>query len=696
MAAGQVTPPPPPGFVLQDNLPPPPPGFVVQGAAQLPGVPSNMGGGNVVGRVARGLRQGIDAGAQLVANSVPESVNDAVDYYPAQWRASSNPIVSGLANALLADPHAGPVNKRLQQEEAKYQQERAAAGSTGVDVGRTIGNFISPTSIALAKSVPIAAGGSIPGLAASGAKVGGLAGLLTPDYSGGKDFWMTKTGQGALGAATGAVITPALDRVVGAIVPRVAGLVQRLRNPEVVGAEASLKTDQAISQALREMNIDEQSVPQAYMAEIRSRVLDSLKQGREIDPAALLRQKDFQALNMLSLKGQITRDPARFAFERNMRADDEVGLPMLQRLNAQNQRLQELVAGLGGPQAQEAQVAGAQFAKGLREYDTGLRQGVSKAYADVKANTNIEAEIDPRGLSSDLGRIAQDYGKGNRAVQWAKGYFKEWGLFGDKPTKVFTAQDAEQAMQALNKAKSGDPAMAAAAGEIRNAIKKAVTDSGSDVYAPARELAKQRFSLQAAVPALEKAAAGELEPDKFVSQYIINADTKDVAALTKVLTPQQLKEARNQVGAYLQRAAFGENLTGDRLLRPEMFSKAIRTLGSEKLKLFYSPEELQQLQTTARVGAYINQAPSAAPVMGNPNMTWAGRVMRSLPGVPSSVRLAGALANYVKRGSEVEQSLNAQVPAPLVNPSPDMARRLALARQLSVQQGSSRAAKEAR
>jgi len=54
--------------------------------------------------ILMGIKDPINAGAQFVARNVPPSVNEAIDVIPAKLRASNIPIVSKLANALLANP----------------------------------------------------------------------------------------------------------------------------------------------------------------------------------------------------------------------------------------------------------------------------------------------------------------------------------------------------------------------------------------------------------------------------------------------------------------------------------------------------------------------------------------------------------------------------------------------------------------
>jgi hypothetical protein len=92
------------------------------------------------------------------------------------------------------------------------------------------------------------------------------------------------------------------------------------------------------------------------------------------------------------------------------------------------------------------------------------------------------------------------------------------------------------------------------------------------------------------------------------------------------------------------------------------------------------------MKRAARVGAYINSTPSAAPVMGNPNMAWAGELISRIPGIGEAGRLAvGAVkAGGAAMGREraIRDALAAELPKSAAELSPQ-ARKL-LVRLLTV------------
>lgn len=590
--------------------------------------------GNPVTRFAIGAAEPILGAAQAVANLTP--AGDAVNEHLATLRG-------------MIDKGRGP--------------------NAGWDVAGTAGNVLSPFFGGLAKVLPAGAGAL--GRAASGAAAGAVGGATTPDYSGGNDYWTNQAVKTGAGAAGGAVLTPMVGKIADAIAPKVSAL---LAGAQKLGSLATLRTDEAITKALQELKIDASSIPNNYMQEIRQQVLESLKSGKNIDAAALMRKRDFDELGIPSMLGQITRDPTQFARERNLRAVPNVGQPLMDRLQAQNQALQSRIGSYGGDDAQEAVPAGRALIEALASYDKSLKGGVTAAYQAARESAGKDAEIPLAGLANDYATVLDRFG--SKVPDGVRNQFKKYGLEGTTQTKLFTVESADDLIKTINDHVGNDAATNNALSQLRNAVKNAVTsDAGvQDVFSPARALAAKRFGLHDAIPALEAAANGA-QPDNFVRNFVLKGNTDQVKKLAKVLSennPEAFNEARRQIGAEIQRAAFGENVAGDKLLTPERMAKALRSIGTEKLQAFYTPEEIATIQRLMRVGAYINQAPSAAPVLGNPNMAWASDLIGKIPGAPTTMRIAAALKNTVNNAQDVNAALAAKVPQ-----TPDISNELA-------------------
>ena len=103
-----------------------------------------------------------------------------------------------------------------------------------------------------------------------------------------------------------------------------------------------------------------------------------------------------------------------------------------------------------------------------------------------------------------------------------------------------------------------------------------------------------------------------------------------------------------------------------------MLAKKLREIGSDKLKAFFNPEEVDRYQTALRVATYIEKHPNAAPVntsntlvaslMTNPAMQLVGKAAKSIPGAELATNVVGGVARVAKQQGQVKSALQAKVP----------------------------------
>ena len=166
-------------------------------------------------KVSKGLKDPIDGGAQLLTNLLPKGVVDAGNSFN-NWLSDKTGLVSRLPE--------GGVDQQVRDQESQYQAQRKAAGESGFDGYRMLGNIASPANLAVASKLPMAA--TTLGKVGVGAAGGGLSALLNPVAEG--DFATEKAKQVAFGAGFGGVV------------PGVVGAVSRVISPKA-------STNQALS-----------------------------------------------------------------------------------------------------------------------------------------------------------------------------------------------------------------------------------------------------------------------------------------------------------------------------------------------------------------------------------------------------------------------------------------------------------------
>jgi hypothetical protein len=377
------------------------------------------------------------------------------------------------------------------------------------------------------------------------------------------------------------------------------------------------------------------------------------------DPQAAARLAEFQSLGMSPTLGQVTRDPGLFAQEQNWRGVS-AGRPLLQKFNSQNQQLAQALKATAGSGATEYADSNTMMGA-LNDFDASLRSQIKQAYAAAKASTGKDLDVPMQGMAQDYAQVLKDFGK---AVP--DGVRKNFNSYGLGPngkgmqTKVFTIDDAENLLKVINQNQGADPVANTALKQLSESIKSAVlsADDQGGVYAVPRQMAAARFSLLDSVPAFKAAVRGTTPPDTFASKFIINGNADDVAGLADILQgadPKAYKALQGQVGNKLQQSAFGQNLAGDKVFSPERYATVLRQqLGPDVLRSVYTPEQLNDLNTIGRVGAYINSEPAFSPV----NRSNTGSAVLDML---SEVPLVGKGLSAVSKGAMISRALKGDI-----------------------------------
>jgi hypothetical protein len=617
------------------------------------------------GRVLQGARDAIDGGAQLLPRALGAVAGLVSD--------DAGRFFQGEARRVDA------INAGNEQE---YQAAREATGQSGFDGGRLIGNVVSPVNAAAAAAIPIRGGMTAAQLIGRGAAAGAVGGALSPvnDPQAQQDFAGSKAGQVALGAVTGGVLTPVVARGADAAVRRL------LRpSPGQAGAVAAQQVDEAVAQALRDAGQRPGAISAEGIEALRQQAEAAIRNGQRLDVAAVLRKQDFESLGMTPLLGQITRDPMQFARERNLRGVEGVGEPIMARLTDQRNKLSDLVRSYSQGAGERAD-AGQSFADTLGAVDERMAGRVRDLYTTARQSTQADLNVPLQGLAQDVAEIIDRFG--DKVPSGVRNQIANLGLLTGRQQRVFTLNDADRLLKVINDNVSTtdaptNAALTAMRQSLRNAVDAAVP-AADNPFRPAVQAAAQRFQLQDAIPALRAAASDGVNEDKFVRQYLLQARPQEVGKLADLLkaeSPEAFGQARAQVGAFLERAAYGQNQAGDKAMAAERFSKALDDLGTARLRAFFEPGEITQLRQLARVGAYIGSEPGGA-VVNRSGTASAGAniLMRLLQGTPggSAVSSVGnAAINAAQRGSVVDRTLAAQAPQVAADLTPEQARALA-------------------
>ncbi|MES2637551.1 MAG: hypothetical protein V4605_09515 [Pseudomonadota bacterium] len=143
-------------------------------------------------RFTQGLKDPIDAGAQLLSNIVPDSVEIGVN--------KLNNVIADKTGLLPKLPKGG-VNQQIAEQEQEY---KGKLGDVGFDAYRMGGNLLSPANLAIASKIPSGAT-AMQRLASGGAGGAGLSVATMPVSDANANYGEEKLKQAGLGAVGGAV-----------------------------------------------------------------------------------------------------------------------------------------------------------------------------------------------------------------------------------------------------------------------------------------------------------------------------------------------------------------------------------------------------------------------------------------------------------------------------------------------------------
>lgn len=168
--------------------------------------------------IAQGLRDPVDAGAQLLTNVLPRGFVEGGNRLN-NWLADKTGLVGRLPE--------GGVDQQVREQNALYDASRGP--NSGFDWVRTATNVLHPANLAMGAVMPVAT--TIRGGLALGAGAGALGGAMTP-ATGGEDFATEKLKQIGMGAAGGAAAVPVAGAVGRVISPAAS------RNPQIQALRA--------------------------------------------------------------------------------------------------------------------------------------------------------------------------------------------------------------------------------------------------------------------------------------------------------------------------------------------------------------------------------------------------------------------------------------------------------------------------
>ena len=468
--------------------------------------------------------------------------------------------------------------------------------------------------------------------------------------------------------------------------------IDNLRAP----ATAAPQVDVTIQQALGNQ-VQFGQLPQHVRNQVRADVEEALKIGN-LTPDAVRRLVDYRLAEATPSRAGLTLDPVDVTRQRNLAKlganSRDPATQALSRLENDNAKtLARGVSDLGGGVVDDAYINAQKAVNALKAVDDARASATTELYRQARDSLGRAAPLDPAAATQAAGLALAEAQAGGSLPAAAQKILNDVAT-GKVPFNVDTK---EQMVRIL-----GQMAQGATRGDERtavNIVRKALDDApllethglGPDALAAfkaARQSHAARMAAQERNPALAAVAEG-MEPDKFFQKFVVGGEVKDLRNMRQELksSPEAWQALRGQLVAYLKNKGGVSEDAGT--FNSASFKDALRTIGNEKLKLFFNGDELDKLQAIARVARYEQVQPRGSAVNNSNTAASAYGLLESLAnnqavnrltfGVPRSI----AVHVRANQAQNVPQSIALPAPstpsAPITSP--------ALAALLGVPQG---------
>lgn len=464
-----------------------------------------------------------------------------------------------------------------------------------------------------------------------------------------------------------------------------------LERAKALGRAAPQNIDIKITQSLGNSGIDFGALPADVKSSIRADVSKALQVGDDLSPDALRRLADYRLVGATPSRAGLTLDPAIVSQQKNLaklgiNSKDKAAQQLGMLENQNNVKLIDNLNNLGASKGVESENAGNVLSGYLADIAASNKSEIGGLYNAAKDSSGRSAPLDPSKFTQKLG---DDLNQANLEAFLPAEIRTMVNNFatGKTPLNVNTAEQFKTIVGNAQRA-SQDGNVKMALGLVRNSLDDTpllTQPAGSqpqlgqqlgqeaiDAFAKARAANRSFMGQVESTPAL-KAAMDGVSDKGFFNKFILNGDSKQLASTLKTLegNPQAVDSIRQNVLAHLKEKAVSGASDEVAKFSQSGYNKALMNLGSNKLKLLFSPDEIAQLQAVGRVASYEQVQPIGAAVNNSNTAAGVGALMERIGNSPllSKLPFGRVLAEPVQNisiGMNSSKALN--VPSVLTQP----------------------------
>ena len=400
--------------------------------------------------------------------------------------------------------------------------------------------------------------------------------------------------------------------------------------------------DITIQNALSEQGVDWNAIGASARAQMRRDVQNAMMRGEDLSPDAIGRLASFRQLRGVTpTRGALTLDPVQITREKNLAKiganTNDAALQRLAQLENTNNRA--LIQNLNEVAPPTDPYAGAQrIQQGLQgRIDTAeaMRRSLYDAARD---SAGRQAQLNPQAFATQLDELLKaDMSQGFLPPQFQQ--IANDVATGKIPLTVTTAEaiktqlatasrgatdgNARHALSLMRRALDQTPlwvddtAAGATAGAMRLPGPAPLGEQAISAFDRARRYNRAYMNTLESNPAMAAVRDG-VEPDRFVQQFITGnrSTAADWLKLAGALRrdPGAREAVRGSVVEHLRSKALSGAADEVGNFSQAGFNRALRDIGTAKLRAFFSPEEIEQLQAIGRVSSYLQVQPRGSAV----------------------------------------------------------------------------------
>lgn len=469
-----------------------------------------------------------------------------------------------------------------------------------------------------------------------------------------------------------------------------ANAVRNRINPGPVNAQIDI----TINNALKDSGMTFSDLPNNIRNSIRNDVQAALKMDGTLSPDAIRRLADYRLTGATPRVGNLTLNPAQITREKNLakigaNSKDAAAQQLAQVENANNRQLITGLNDLGASNAPGEFATGNALLGKLKSYAEGKQSEISNLYNAAKDSQGRAASLDHSSFTNKAGQMLDYELKGAFVPPEIRAMMNKFAT-GETPLNVHTA---EQFKTIVGNAQRGsqDGNVRAALGIIRNALDDtplimgtAITPAAKvggnqlktmggvstelrqnlgqeaiDAFNAARN-ANRTFKTQVEGNPALAAAIDDAAPDAFFQKHVLSGNARDLNSMLNVVGPETVK---NEVLGYLKSKALNGAADEVGNFSQSNFNKALKSIGDEKLRMLFRPEEIKQIKAIGRVASYEQFQPRGSAVNNSNTAPALAGLLERIGDSPflSKIPLGQYLADPVKNisvGIGANQAMN--------------------------------------